>query len=193
MPFYLFFDFETTGIGDFSKQKPIQLAWLICDENKTIIKKESLYISGNTELNTDFHKNLNLEILNTIGISLESVIRKFIYDVEFVIDSKNGYIFAHNISFDRQILINSVFDCNLQSIFNIEKFDKKSVCTMKSTVNICKIPKNSHYKFPKLSELYFHLFNEPPTQTLHEAMGDVTVLYLCVMKLLELELLDLKQ
>ena len=30
---YLFFDFETSGIGDFKKQKAIQLAWVIADHN----------------------------------------------------------------------------------------------------------------------------------------------------------------
>ena len=30
---YLFFDFETSGIGNFKKQKAIQLAWVIADHN----------------------------------------------------------------------------------------------------------------------------------------------------------------
>ena len=28
---YLLFDFETSGIGDFKKQKALQLAWQLCD------------------------------------------------------------------------------------------------------------------------------------------------------------------
>ena len=33
---YLIFDFETTGIGDFSKQRAIQLAWIMTDINFNI-------------------------------------------------------------------------------------------------------------------------------------------------------------
>ena len=38
-PMFLCFDYETSGIGDFKKQKAIQLAWVLCDQNYNKIGK----------------------------------------------------------------------------------------------------------------------------------------------------------
>ena len=64
---YIFFDFETTGIGEFSKQQAIQLCWIVTGNDLNILQTESYYIKGNTELNMNFHKHLTLDILEKEG------------------------------------------------------------------------------------------------------------------------------
>ena len=44
-PYYLLFDFETTGIGPLKTQRAIQLAWSVLDSNFKIIENKSFFIS----------------------------------------------------------------------------------------------------------------------------------------------------
>ena len=58
----------------------------------------------------------------------------------------------------------------------------KTFCTMEKTVDICKINGNYGYKFPKLQELYFYLFNEN-FEFAHDAMVDVKATAKCYFEL----------
>ena len=77
---YLLFDFETTGISFHDKsipQRAIQLAWIIVNQEGKIIKRDNHMISGNPEINTDFHTNLTTEILDQKGSDPKTVIMLF--------------------------------------------------------------------------------------------------------------------
>ena len=178
MPKYLLFDFETSGIGPFEKQKAIQLAWVVCDNSMNKLSNiMSFYFNDVKKINTHFHKNLTVSKINKIGVSPQYILNNFLNDADDVLKN-NGLIIAHNISFDYKILQNECIANKLNYDFDI--MSSKLFCTMKSTTNLCKIKTHAgSNKYPKLIELYKFLHNKDPELILHEASNDVEVLYRC--------------
>ena len=66
-------------------------------------------------------------------------------------------------------------------------------CSMKNTVNICKLPNKNYpdkFKYPKLSELYNYIFAKEPSD-LHNSMNDAIYTLECVIELDDFELIKL--
>ena len=183
---YLIFDFETTGIGDFSKQRAIQLAWIMTDINFNILDEKVYYIKGIEKINTNFHKNITIDLLEKSGLHLKYVIIYFLNKIHEIFNN-NGKIISHNISFDVNILNNEMRNLGM----NYLDLSKYTYCTKKNTVNLCKIlMKNKNYfKYQKLSELYYFLFKKKPVLELHDAMNDTKILYECCKELKKLSFL----
>ena len=59
---------------------------------------------------------------------------------------------------------------------------KTKICTMKQSVNCCKIPSGSRYKYPTLSELHTFLFDKS-FENAHDAMEDVRATLRCFIEL----------
>jgi hypothetical protein len=55
---------------------------------------------------------------------------------------------------------------------------------MKTTTDMCQLPGKYGYKYPKLGELYYHLFRKKPSEKLHNALEDVKVTKKCFEKLM---------
>ena len=184
---YLFFDFETTGIGKpITSQRAIQLSWLLCNNNLEKIYTKNYYINNITELNTEFHKNISINFLNKIGKDIKEVLELFIKDLNKIL-LNNGKIIAHNIDFDMHILEN---ECKISGInIDINKYKNFLYCTMKNSVEICKLENKNHAgknKYPKLLELYTHFYKEEPEIQLHNAVNDVEILWRCYKELYKL-------
>jgi len=180
---FIFFDFETDGIGAFPKQKAIQLAWYLHDTESTKKNRiKSYYFDNVTKINTNFHKDLSVSKIRKISTSSKLILQTFLEDVKEVMVSK-GLIVAHNIQFDFKILVNECIRDKI--ICDWDTMWKYCFCTMKSTKDLCNIPR-SHgggAKYPRLEELYTYLYKEPPNIKLHEASNDVEVLWKCWDKL----------
>jgi hypothetical protein len=115
-----------------------------------------------------------------------------------------GTIVAHNIEFDRsmikvEIQRNSktiqrlvpyclrLFDSDYEKIAGIHSY-----CTMKHGMNMCNLvtsplginweTKKTFAKWPRLNELYYHLFQEIP-DNMHNAMVDVLACMRCYLKM----------
>ena len=192
---YLLFDFETTGIKFEDKtipQRAIQLAWVVVDEERKIVKQTNHMISGNPEINTDFHQHLTTQILDENGKPAKEVIELFHNDVMKVLNN-NGVLIAHNIDFDYKVYMNEMFT---ETGLKIAIDKSKLFCTMKNTIEFCKLPsrytpryelrssgsnkqRKINYKYPKLIELYVTLFGTKPKEQLHDAMNDVMVTVHC--------------
>ena len=87
------------------------------------------------------------------GEDLDMVLEDFTEDAD-----KAAYIVGHNISFDLAIMQTAYKNASME--FPLEgktKFD-----TMTSSTQWCKLPKanGAGYKWPKLEELYYKLFDE---------------------------------
>lgn len=185
---YLFFDTETTGlpiswnapISDFSNwPRVVQIAWAHYDENGKEIKTKSYIIKPEDffiPIESARVHGITTEIAHEKGIELKAALNEFaraIKDAQFLI--------AHNMSFDEKIVGVEYLRKNMK---NNLQFIKK-ICTMESSVDFCKIPGKDKYKFPKLDELYFKLFNTHFSNA-HNALVDVRACAKCFFELQKL-------
>ena len=185
---YLFFDIETTGlpgarnasIKDLDNWPSIvQLACLQYDNNQNLVSEENHIIKpeGFTIPRDAVRVHgITTERALKLGINLETTLQKF---AELI--SESEIIIAHNIDFDAKI-IGAEF---LRAGINTVLFNKQRFCTMKTTTELCKIDGPYGYKWPKLSELYYHLFKNKIEDT-HDAAVDVKACVECFFELVRI-------
>jgi DNA polymerase III epsilon subunit-like protein len=203
----LVFDTETTGflpkvtpdnINSPEMPRIIQLSYVLFDTCNYKMKK-----MGNYYIKLDEGIQIPAFITEITGITQHTCDTRGHDITEALIDFYNtaiqaDCIIAHNIAFDIRMIefeiernfaklepivpqILSMFNPIFLQVKNIDTF-----CTMKQSVNVCNIIKtdknNRQYKkFPKLCELYLHLFKTVP-QHLHNAIIDVIVCLRCFIK-----------
>jgi len=187
---YLFFDTETTGlpinwnapISDFENwPRLVQIAWIQFDLNgdeigfkEYIIKPENFFIPHES---ARVH-GISTDIANEKGVELKAVLNEFERAIK-----ESKYLIAHNINFDHKIVGAEFLRKKISSkISQIEK-----MCTMELSADFCKIPggESRPYKFPKLSELHFKLFNTD-FKDAHNAITDVKICAKCFFALQKL-------
>ena len=185
---YLFFDIETTGlpgarnasIKDIDNwPRIVQLACLQYDNNQNLVSEENHIIKpeGFTIPRDAVRVHgITTERALKLGINLETTLQKF---AELI--SESEIIIAHNIDFDAKI-IGAEF---LRAGINTVLFNKQRFCTMKTTTELCKIDGPYGYKWPKLSELYYHLFKNKIEDT-HDAAVDVKACVECFFELVRI-------
>ncbi|NQE44423.1 DNA polymerase III PolC-type [ANME-1 cluster archaeon GoMg2] len=157
----------------------VQLAWLLYDENQNlvseanyIIKPEGFIIPADA---SNVHGITTKKALES-GVLLGAVLREF---SELIL--KSEIIIAHNLDFDDKIVGAEFLRLGVESAL----FDKPRFCTMKKTAELCQIPGPYGYKWPKLSELHYHLFNKDFTDA-HDAAVDVKACAKCFFELMRL-------
>lgn len=129
--------------------------------------------------NSDIH-GITQERAEKEGSDLSFVLLQF-YSVLQSIDT----IVGHNIEFDLNVIKSECY--RLQMYHIVEELEKKKyICTMKSTVKLCKIPTPYGYKYPKLSELYEYLYSKKP-DNLHNSKYDVLYTADCYFRLREIK------
>jgi len=85
---------------------------------------------------------------------------------------------AHNVDFDKKMV-----ECEYHRLEWGFYYPPVSVCTMKSTTDLCKLPgRFSNYKWPKLQELHEFLFGEGFADA-HDAMVDIEATIRCYIEL----------
>jgi DNA polymerase-3 subunit epsilon len=157
---YVVLDCETTGLINFRADQSdlrsfpyvVQISWAIFDINGCCIKFKTYIIKPTIKIPieaSNIHR-ITTAIAKEKGVEPLKVFAELIEDITNV-----KTVVAHNIDFDIPILeaefIRNGFDKQFES--------KDKICTMKSSVSYCKIPKQSGgYKYPKLPELYGVLF-----------------------------------
>jgi DNA polymerase III epsilon subunit-like protein len=140
-----------------------QLDYIIKIGSDVVISEESLHIHGITRDKSE-----------SCGIDIKTALNAFKN-----LFNKSDIIVGHNITFDISVISAECIRNNI-----VIDFTKKSkYCTMKNSVDICKIEVTSktgrtYYKFPKLVELYKFLFNETPNN-LHNSFVDILICLRC--------------
>lgn len=193
----LVFDVETTGlpigknpsISELDKWPYIvQLSYIMYDTlaneidlsyNEILKLPEYIDIS---EESIKLHK-ITKEINQTIGIDRRIALQMF-----NAVLKRADIVVGHNISFDKRMIM---VECARNAVyhrFNDKGVKKDEYCTMKKGVDVCKIEKTSlkgekYFKYPTLSELYNHLFQEIPKNT-HNSFVDVLLCLRCYIKLI---------
>lgn len=161
---YLFLDVETNGLPKNykdsiynSKNWPqlLQIEYIAYDklgnrllDSKLIVKPIGFTISDES---TIIHK-ITQEKANNEGIEIVDLLNKF---SSILLMSK--HIVGHNIEFIVNIIASEFYRNNFNYSIITEK---DTICTMKESVDYCKIKSSNGYKWPKLEELYISLFNE---------------------------------
>lgn len=205
---FLVYDTETTGLAPNLKSMPrydtlniwpyiVQLSYLVYDTDKNTIEHisdsiiklhESITIS---EVSTSVH-GITKEISQQKGIPILSALNDFIKWVD-----KCDLIIAHNIEFDRKMIITEIMRLPGETSPQLKKkksFNdvitnyKKNYCTMMTAKPLCNIKaftkkdKREYVKFPTLTETCKHLYNFEP-RNMHNSLNDIIICTLCFYKL----------
>jgi DNA polymerase III epsilon subunit-like protein len=150
--------------------------YLYNDTGEEIEKFYSLIKPDNFEINNTNIHGLSKEILINDGKGWFEIIEKV---RNLILQSK--LIIGHNINFDINVLCSELYRNNYHSIAEILS-KKETYCTMINGKNITKIPSKYDYKYPKLGELFKHLFKEE-IQNSHNAEYDVINCAKCYFKM----------
>ncbi len=194
----LIFDTETTGLPitqgfnkyysytdleKYNSSRLLSICWKLYENDKLInsnyfiIKPEEFKIDNNSyacKINGITH-----EIALSKGVSIHDIFEKLKSDF---LDCNT--IVAHNINFDKHILLSELHRYNRDDIITLF-LSKRLYCTMLKGTDIANIKyKNSNKnKFPKLIELYKFFFNEE-FQNAHNAEADVEACAKCYFKMI---------
>lgn len=200
------FDTETSGIIPtpkpiiFAKDKwpyILQLSYIVIDTHT----KEYIY-------ENDYIKLLDYSVLSEESYKINKLDKNFLQEngknLNEVLIKFNNYLkncniaLAHNLDFDKDMIIIECYRNKVFHYFNNNSIKIQQYCTMKKGINICKIEKinsrgQTYYKWPKLKELYNHLFQQEIDESLlHNAFYDVYYTLKCYFKIEYDEILDLK-
>ena len=182
---YIFLDLETSGLPKmigfnkyykydelhaYDSSRIVQLAMAVYDDSKLVETHNVLIKPVGYEIkNSEFH-NITHEHALVYGINLIEM--KEIFNTLF---TKNTLLIAHNVQFDKNVLLSELFRCRMEDICILLE-SMEVYCTCTNSTHITKIPFSQYaYKLPKLSELYEFLFHEKSVKQ-HDAMGDVETL-----------------
>ena len=203
----LVFDTETTGLPIGNNPSIItthlwphivQLSYILYDtDDSTILEycdviiklPKGIYISKESE---NIHKISNKKCQEQ-GVDI-------VYELELFnnILKKADLVVGHNISFDKRMIMVECIRNKIQQNFTLNRNRKSEYCTMKNSVDLCKIVRKSkhgdeYFKYPKLMELHKHLFNTIPNG-LHNSMIDVLACLRCYCKMkLDIDVLEVSE
>jgi DNA polymerase III subunit epsilon len=182
---YLFFDTETTGLPKNWKApvtdlnnwpRLVQLAYLFYNKNGNKVSGGDRIIKPNgftIPVEASKIHGISTEKANQEGKGIQTVLQDF----QSLINQAK-YLVAHNISFDEKI-VGAEF---LRNKMQDSVAAKKKICTMQSTTNFCAINGPYGYKWPKLSELHYKLFNKGFEEA-HNAAVDINATAKCFWEL----------
>ena len=182
---YLFFDTETTGLPKNWKApvtdiqnwpRLVQLAYLLYDQqgNKIsggdfIIQPDGFTIPAEAAA---IH-GISTEKANREGVALMTVLQDF-----QTLINRAEQLVAHNMSFDEKIM-GAEF---LRNRMPDSIASKRKICTMQRSTNFCALDGPYGYKWPKLSELHYKLFNTGFEEA-HNAAVDINATAKCFWEL----------
>ena len=192
-----FFDTETNGLPANYKAPPnntgnwpeiVSMAWTVwtvdkgvwtqtSSESYIVLPPEGIIWNAEAER---IH-GISKEKARLEGIPVKTVLEKAQSELR-----QATHIFAHNLAFDKSVLLASMFRNTGTAKWSFGK----EICTMLATVSICKIPSTSSYatvadpyKWPKLQELHHFLFKKEWEGIAHDALSDVQCMQTCYREL----------
>ena len=188
---FLFIDTETTGVpynynapSSDTKNWPrlVQLAWILTDIKGNEIHRGNMIIKPNGfTIPTDATKVHGITTQTALekGVALADAISQFNKNLNDAL-----FVVGHNVDFDMKIVGAEMIRLGMKD----ELSKKKGICTMKSTVEFCRIPGYKYPKYPKLQELYRKLFGREYDNA-HNAMSDVEATKKCYFELIKRKIL----
>lgn len=198
----LFFDTETTGLPKYYYEpytnidnwpRLVQLSWIIEDSDQKKLEERDFIIKPDgfiiPEKATKIHHIRN-DWAERNGKDLFTVLHEF---YSYLIEA--DLLVGHNIEFDINIVAAEFF--RLGNKFPELKKCAKQLdsmpifCTMETGAYYTKIETyNGEYKWPKLKELYRHLFGHD-FKGAHNSLEDIRATRECFWEMLRLDISDL--
>jgi len=184
-------DIDTDGLIQKNYEETIypnivQIAWILLNKEGKILKNKSAKLFSPDITFSPEKENINDIFDETTKYNIST----FEILTELTIDIQNSDILvSHNTDFTLSIIKNETLKFGIENHI----IDKSTYCTMKETVDYCKIPnKNGGYKYPKLSELQkkLFLFYFPPK---NNAENDVKIISKCFLKILKIKRIELDE
>lgn len=204
----LVFDTETTGLPPKSKMLKyeelhlwpyvVQFSYIVYDtETHRIVKIKDDIIHIPIEMCQeviDIHGITN-EMAKASRHQVEDSLKEFYIDFQGV-----DRVIAHNFQFDWNMIQielmrlivrekpNNEGDLYISILKTIQELPTENIyCTMTNSTALCDLKMRSKFgkefiKFPKLSELHYHLFGVTP-RNLHNSLNDVVICLRCYYKL----------
>lgn len=165
----------------------VQVALIIEDDNYGILAKRNIILKPDgyviPESSTKVHgiSNARAEKYGEDRDKVISFLDLVLYNSDIII--------GHNVSFDLNVIKSEIIRVKGREKALFEQKEHGIIDTMKMGMNICKIPNLSFhtrlsqpYKYPKLDELYYQLFNKN-FDNQHDAMADIQATYDCYYEL----------
>jgi len=187
---FLFFDCETTGLPRnryFSAEtidewpRLVQIAWARYDSRRNmeeaqchIIRPEGFTIPADA---TKIHGITHAYALRA-GRALPEVLDEFLEAAE----RPGTTLIAHNLDYDRGVVGAELVRLNKSLRF----LEAPGICTMKSTTELCQLPRpgGPGFKWPTLEELHLYVFGYS-YEGAHDAARDLDACARSFFKLLE--------
>lgn len=176
------FDTETTGLIDKYKlpsheNQPdiVQFCAKLFDENNVYATIDFLVVPDKPiDAKAESIHGISLDKIKAAGVPRRVMLSAFHHFVK-----QADFVCAHNLNFDKRV----VQTAYAREAIDVTPFnDKKGVCTMLETTQICKIPNPNYqpgrdpYKWPSLQEAFCHLVNPDGFSGAHDAQVDVDAL-----------------
>ena len=175
---FLFFDCETTGkpkaynasYEDVENWPRVtQLAWMLCNEaGEILLQHQSLITPDGWEIpEEEFFINNNM---STVRCQEHGQPINLILGMLMEAKQQAQFLVAHNLNFDHRVVWAEFIRAGIEPKRGMSK-----ICTMMKSTKYCNIPGARGPKWPKLEELYMHLFGKN-FDGAHDAMADVIAL-----------------
>lgn len=200
----LFIDIETIGFPEkknyynyydpskyenlqyYDNARIIEIGFMIYDDNRNNIKSYSSLLNlDNFTIKNTFIHGITDDDCNKKGKDFKEVLDELIDTIDLY-----DNIISHNITFDYNILLSEIYRIihNTSDIMyenKIKEFLYKFINkNKKCTMEIGKVYLKTK-KYPKLTELYENLFNEPIKQE-HRALSDTELCRKCYYKVIDI-------
>ncbi|MEY4127980.1 MAG: hypothetical protein RL737_2169, partial [Bacteroidota bacterium] len=181
----LFFDTETTGLPENWKApvtdldnwpRLVQLAYLVYDFDGNLIHSSNEIVKPNgftIPVDASNVHGITTDIANQRGSKIEEVFELFSIHLK-----RAKVLVAHNMAYDEKIIGSEMIRLGMENTVD----SKEKICTMESTVDLCKIDGPYGYKWPKLEELHRFLFNHD-FDGAHDALADIQATAKCFWEL----------
>ncbi len=174
---FLIFDTETTGLPqrydapltDFDNwPRMVQIAWQLHDADGTLIDVKDFVVRPDgfdIPYNAAKVHGITTEVAQKYGVHLQEAVDAFAVAV-----AKAKFVVGHNIQFDNNIMGAEFLRLGMENLLE----GSATIDTSNETTELCKLPggRGGGFKYPKLEELYQHLFNEGFAEA-HNAAADV--------------------
>lgn len=184
----LVFDIETTGLprdlnADLNELRNwpriVSIGWFLFDQHGALIEEYYSVIKQKYKVPAAAERihGISKEVSLVSGRELSDVLEKTL-----TVIYNSSVVVAHNLEFDLKILQ----ACYVQNGYAVPFTNHQKICTMKSTVDYCAIPRGRGFKYPRLEELAEAAFpygHRLEGASLHNSKVDAELTAMCYFKL----------